>query len=170
MKTADILAWMRGRADEDIRRSGYALTDEFEKLSTAFEDRQEALIREQEKHEHTMCRLYAAEECLREVRTTLATRYDDKDVCQRIDRWADGSINGHDDAKWNVIHKELAYVVGPRRHASLWRRTHDEPMYTIEFSENVKSVDELFIDGATELRDDLTDLIAFVPNGKDDRT
>ena len=73
--------------------------------------------------------------------------------------------------EWNTIHEGLAYIMGPRRHASLWRRNKDDgegDLYTIELSENVTNFDELYIKGATELRDDLNDLFACVPNDKRD--
>lgn len=72
------------------------MTDQEDILRAAFEDRQAAWIREQIRHESTQIKLWDAEECLRAVRTMLATRYDDKDVVRVIDEWAERAINGAD--------------------------------------------------------------------------
>jgi len=64
---------------------------------------------------------------------------------------------------WNELHELMRYMVAPNRLASLWHRKRPD-QYTIELSENVRDVDELYPKGTAELRDDLAWLLDRVPN------
>ena len=68
-----------------------------------------------------------------------------------------------DHCDWNELHELMRYMIAPNRLASLWHRKRPDE-YTIELSENVRDVDELFADGAKRLRDDLTWILDRMPN------
>ena len=69
-------------------------TETEETLKTAFDDRQAALIREQDAHEKTHCSLWAAEECISNVRALIGARPGYEDIKEVIDQWAEKVING----------------------------------------------------------------------------